>query len=54
MGQNESSPKRKIHSPEYLQIETKESIHQQLDRTPKTSRTKGRKFTQEEYMAGNN
>jgi hypothetical protein len=48
MGHNESSPKRKTHSPECLQKETRESIHSPPDSTPKSSRTKGSKFTQEE------
>ena len=51
---NESSPKKKTHSSEWLQKETAESIHQQLDNTPKSSTTKRSKFTQEEQMAGNN
>jgi hypothetical protein len=33
---------------------TGESIHCQLDNTPKSSRTKGSKFTQEEKRTGNN
>jgi hypothetical protein len=33
---------------ECLQKETRESTHKQLDNTSKSSRTKGRKFTQEE------
>ena len=52
MGHNESSPKRKTHSPECLL--TKESIHKQSDSTPRSSRTKKSKFTQEESTAGNN
>jgi hypothetical protein len=48
MGHNEISPKRKAHSSEYLIKETRESIHQQLDSTPKKSRTKGSKFIPEE------
>jgi hypothetical protein len=54
MGHKESSPKRKTHSSECLQKETRESIHEQLDSTPKSSTTKGSKFTQEEYTSGNN
>ena len=41
-------------SSECLQEETRESTHKQLDNTPKSSRTKGSKFTQEEQMAGIN
>ena len=51
---NESSPNRKTGSSECLQKEFGESTHEQLDSTPKSSRTKGNKFTQEEKMAGNN
>ena len=46
MGNNESISKRKIHSSECLQKETRESTPKQLDNTPKCSRKKGRKFTQ--------
>jgi hypothetical protein len=35
-------------SSECLQKETRESIHWQLDSIPKSSRTKGSKYTQEE------
>jgi hypothetical protein len=35
MGHNESSTKKKTHSPECLQKDTRESIHKQLDSTPK-------------------
>jgi hypothetical protein len=45
---------KKTHSSEWNQKETRDSTHQQLDSTPKISRTKGSKFTQEESMAGNN
>jgi hypothetical protein len=38
-------PKRKTHSSECIQKETGESTHQQLDSIPKSSRTKGSKFT---------
>ena len=54
MGHNESISKRKTHSSEGLQNETRESIHLQLENTPKSTRTKGNKLTQEEQMAGNN
>jgi hypothetical protein len=54
MGHNESIPKRKNHSSECLQKETRESIYWQLDSTLKNSKTKGSKFIQEEEMAGNN
>jgi hypothetical protein len=40
MGHNESSPKRKTHSFECLQKETGENTQEQLDSTPKSSRTK--------------
>ena len=53
MGHNESISKRETHSSECLQKETRESTHQQLDNTPKSSRTKESKFTQEEQKAGN-
>jgi hypothetical protein len=36
-----------------LQRESAESIHEQVDITPKSSRTKQGKFTKEEYMVGN-
>jgi len=45
---NESCAKRKTHSSECLQKEIGEGIHQQLDGTPKSSRTKRSKYTQEE------
>ena len=48
MEQNESNPKRKTHNYYCHQKEPEESIQEQLDSTPKSSRTKGRKFTQEE------
>ena len=48
MGHNESICKSKTHSSECLQKETRESTHYQLDNTPKSSRTKGSKFTQED------
>jgi len=48
MGHNESCAKRKTHSSECLQKETRESICQQLDSTPKSSRIKRSKYTQEE------
>ena len=54
MGHNEGRPKRKTHSPVCFQRETGESIHKQPDSTPKSSRTKGSKFTQGELIAGNN
>jgi hypothetical protein len=54
MGHNESSGKRKTHSPECLQKETGESIHYQLNSTSESSRTKRSKYTQEELTAGNN
>jgi hypothetical protein len=41
MGHNESSPKKKTHSSEYQQKETRESIEQQLDSTLKSCRTEG-------------
>jgi len=47
-GQNESGIKRKTHSSECLQNKTGESICQQLDRTPKSYKTKANKKTQEE------
>jgi hypothetical protein len=34
IGHNESSPKRKIHSSECCQKETRESINEQFDSTP--------------------
>ena len=40
MGHNKRSPKRKTHCSECLEKETGESIHQQLDSTPESSRTK--------------
>jgi hypothetical protein len=40
MGHNEITPKRKTHSSEWLQKETGESIHYQLNSTPKSSRNK--------------
>ena len=40
MGHNESSPKRKTHSSECLQKETRENIHYQLNNMPKNSRKK--------------
>jgi hypothetical protein len=54
MEHNESIPKRKAHSSECYQRDTRRSIHCQLDSTPKSSRTKGSKLTQEELMTGNN
>jgi hypothetical protein len=45
MGHNESILKKKTHSPECFQQETGESIDQQFDSTPESSRTKGSKFT---------
>ena len=54
MGQNESSAKRKTHSAKCLQKENRESLHYQLDNTPESCRTKGSKYTQEEWMEGNN
>jgi hypothetical protein len=45
--------RRKLSS-ECLQKETGESIHYQLNSTPESFRTKRSKYTQEEYMAGNN
>jgi hypothetical protein len=36
MGHNENSPKRKPHSFECPQKETRESIHLQFDSTPET------------------
>ena len=54
MGHNESISKLKTHRSECLQKETRESTHWQLDNTPKSSRTKGSKFTQEEQTAENN
>jgi hypothetical protein len=48
MGHSESSAKRKTHSSEYLQKETGESIHKQLDSTPESSITKRSKYTKEE------
>jgi hypothetical protein len=54
MGANEGNPKKKTHSPECLQKETRESIHEQTDNTTRSSRTKGSKFNQEEWMVGNN
>jgi hypothetical protein len=46
MRYNEGSPKSKIHSPECLQKETRESIHYQFESTLRTYRMKGSKFTQ--------
>ena len=46
MGHNENSPKRKTHSSKCLQKETEESIKEQPERTPKSSRTKRRKIQQ--------
>ena len=43
-GHNESMHKRKTHSSECRQKKTRESIQQQLDSTPKSTRTKGSKF----------
>jgi len=54
MGNSESCSKRKTHSSECLQKETGESIHQQLDNIPKSSRIKRSKYIQEEYKARNN
>jgi len=48
VGHNESCAKRKTHSSECLQKETGESMYQQLDSIPKSSRTKRSKYTQEE------
>jgi hypothetical protein len=48
MRHNESSPKMKIPSSECLQKEARESIYQQLDSIPESSRTKRSKFTQVE------
>ena len=48
MGHNESSTKGKTHSSKGLQIETGESLKQQLDITSESSRTKRCKYTQEE------
>jgi hypothetical protein len=42
------SHKQKTLSSECLQKETRENINRQLDSTPKSSRTKESKFTQEE------
>ena len=50
MGYNEIGPQRKTHRSEYHQKETRESIHQQLDSIPRSSRTKGSKFTQKEQI----
>jgi hypothetical protein len=47
MGHNENSAKRKTHTSEYLQKETGESTHWQLDSTSASSRTKGSKYTPE-------
>ena len=47
MGHNESNPKTKTNSFECLQKESGQSIHEQLDITPKSPRTKRSKFTQE-------
>jgi hypothetical protein len=41
MGHNESISKRKTHSSECLQKETRESTHLHLDNTPKTLEQKG-------------
>jgi hypothetical protein len=54
MGHNECNGKRKTHSSKCLQKETEESLHQQLDSTPESSRTKRSKYTQEEHIAGMN
>jgi hypothetical protein len=40
MGYNESIAKRKTQSSEYLQKETREVIHEQLDSTPGSPRIK--------------
>jgi hypothetical protein len=48
MGHNESRDKRKTHSSNFLQKETGESLHWQLDSTTESSRTKRSKYTQEE------
>jgi len=48
LGHNGSCGNRKTHSYEYLQKETEEIINQQLDSTPKSSRTKRSKYNQEE------
>jgi hypothetical protein len=53
VGHNESISKMKTHSSECLQKETRESTYNQLDNTPKSSRKKESKFTQEEWKAGN-
>ena len=45
---NESSAKRKTHSPECLQKENGECIHYQLKDTPESPGTKRSQFTQEE------
>jgi len=42
MGHNESCAKKKTHSSECLQKEIGESKYEQLDSTPKSSRTKRR------------
>ena len=54
MGHNESSAKKKTHSSECLQKETGESIHQQLNSSSKSTRSKRSKYIQEEQKAGNN
>jgi hypothetical protein len=47
MGHKESSPKRKTHNTKCRQKEIREHT------LAASSRTKGSKFTQEEYTAGN-
>ena len=54
MGHNESSGKRKTYNSGFLQKETGENIHYQLNSTPENSRTKRSKYIQGEQMAGNN
>jgi hypothetical protein len=46
--------RRKLIALSASKKETRERTHFQLDNTPKRSRTKGSKFTQEEWTAGNN
>ena len=51
LSENKTKQKQKTNKQTKTNLE---STYQQLDSTPKRSRTKGSNFTQEEQMAGNN
>ena len=50
MGHNESSAKRKVHSTKCLHKEISEISYWKLSNTPKNSRAKRNKHTQEQEM----